>query len=147
MWGFSESQETVGVSPAMFAEFIFPYQLPILECFGLNCYGCCEPLDKRWHIVQQIPRLRRVSVSAWANLPRMAEMLGNRYIFSWKPAPADLALDSFDEDAIRARLREGFQITRGCRVEAIMKDNNTIRNDPSRVVRWVRIAREEADSM
>jgi hypothetical protein len=146
MWGFGESQETVGVSPAMFAEFIFPYQLPILERFGLNCYGCCEPLDKRWHVVQRIPRLRRVSVSAWANLPRMAEMLGDRYIFSWKPAPADLALDTFDEDAIRAKLREGFRIMRGCRVEAIMKDNNTIRNDPSRVVRWVRIAREEADA-
>ena len=29
MWGFSESQETVGVSPEMFEEFIFPYQLPI----------------------------------------------------------------------------------------------------------------------
>ena len=147
MWGFGESQETVGVSPAMFAEFIFPYQLPILERFGLNCYGCCEPLDKRWHIVQRIPRLRRVSVSAWANLPRMAEMLGDRYIFSLKPAPADLAMDSFDEDAIRARLREGFRITRGCRVEAIMKDNHTIRNDPSRVIRWVRIAREEAERL
>ncbi len=147
MWGFGESQETVGVSPAMFAEFILPYQLPILERFGLNCYGCCEPLDKRWHIVRQIPRLRRVSVSAWANLPRMAEMLGDRYIFSWKPAPADLALDSFDEEAIRAGLHEGFRITRGCRVEAIMKDNNTIRNDPSRVIRWVRIAREEAGSL
>ncbi len=107
MWGFGESQETVGVSPAMFAEFIFPYQLPILERFGLNCYGCCEPLDKRWHIVQRIPRLRRVSVSAWANLPRMAEMLGDRYIFSWKPAPADLAMDSFDEDAHPRRAARG----------------------------------------
>jgi hypothetical protein len=49
------------------------------------------------------------------------------------------------EDAIRGKLREGCRITRGCRVEAIIKDNNTIRNDPRRVVRWVRIAREEAE--
>ncbi len=48
MWGFAESQETVGVSPRMFAEFVLPYQIPLLERFGLNCYGCCEPLDKRW---------------------------------------------------------------------------------------------------
>jgi hypothetical protein len=40
-----------------------------------------------------------------------------------------------------------FRINRGCRVEAIMKDNNTIQADPSRVVRWVRIAREEAESL
>ena len=37
MWGFSESQETVGVSPQMFSEFIFPYQVSILKRFGLNC--------------------------------------------------------------------------------------------------------------
>ncbi|MDP7287961.1 MAG: hypothetical protein QGH94_08205, partial [Phycisphaerae bacterium] len=59
MWGFCESQETVGVSPEMFEEFVFPYQMPILERFGLNCYGCCEPLDNRWHVVKRFPRLRR----------------------------------------------------------------------------------------
>lgn len=37
MWGFCESQETATFSPDMFAEFIFPYQLPILQRFGLNC--------------------------------------------------------------------------------------------------------------
>jgi len=26
-----------------------------------------------------------------------------------------------------------------------MKDNHTIRRDPTRVIRWVRIAREEAE--
>lgn len=67
MWGFSESQETVGVSPEMFEEFIFPYQKPIIDRFGLRCYGCCEPLDMRWHIIKNISNLRRVSVSPWAN--------------------------------------------------------------------------------
>ena len=147
MWGFAESQETVGVSPAMFAEFVFQYQLPILQRFGLNCYGCCEPLDKRWHIVEQVPNLRRVSISAWADKAKMAERLGDRYIYSMKPRPADLAWDSFDEERIRRGLREDLAATRGCRVEVIMKDNHTIRNDPRRVVRWVRIAREEAERL
>jgi hypothetical protein len=147
MWGFAESQETVGISPQMFAEFVFPYQLPILERLGLNCYGCCEPLDVRWHIVKQIPRLRRVSVSAWASVSRMAEMLEDRYIFSWKPSPADLAVSSLDEDRVRAQLRETFRITRYCRVEAIMKDNHTIGNNPQNVIRWCQIAREEAEAL
>ena len=144
MWGFGESQETVGVSPRMFAEFIFPYQLPLLERFGLNCYGCCEPLDKRWHSVSQLPRLRRISVSPWANVPKMVEFLGDRYIFSMKPAPSDLALPSFEADYIRAKLRQIIRETRGCRLELVMKDNNTICNDPRRVTEWVRIAKEEA---
>lgn len=147
LWGFAESQETVGVSPAMFEEFVLPYQLPILSRFGLNCYGCCEPLDKRWHIVQRIPHLRRVSVSAWADVSRMAEALGDRFIFSWKPSPTDLAMDFFDEDRIRRATRETLRHARHCHVEIIMKDNHTIRGDPRRVVRWVQIVREEAERL
>jgi hypothetical protein len=147
LWGFGESQETVGVSARMFGQFVLPYQVPILERFGLNCYGCCEALDSRWDLVAAIPRLRRVSMSPWASIPRMAEVLGPRYIFSYKPNPADLAMPSFDEERIRRELREALRILRrhDCRVEVIMKDNHTIGNDPSRVTRWTRIAREEAE--
>jgi hypothetical protein len=102
MWGFCESQETVGVSPDMFAEFIFPYQLPLMQRFGLNCYGCCEPLDARWPVVRQAPNLRRVSVSSWADVRKMAEFLEDRYVFSWKPSPAPLALPRMDEQVVRA---------------------------------------------
>ena len=144
MWGFGESQETVGVSPGMFAEFVYPYQLPILERFGLNCYGCCEPLDTRWHVVEQTPNLRRVSISPWADHARMADLLGDRYIYSLKPRPADLAMETFDQERVRAELRGTLQVTRDCRVEVIMKDNHTIRHDPRRVTRWVQIAQEEA---
>jgi hypothetical protein len=147
MWGFGESQETVGISPAMFAEFVLPYQLPILARFGLNCYGCCEPLDKRWEYIKQIPRLRRVSVSPWSNRAFMAEQLGVNYILSMKPNPADLARDGFDEDKVRSTLRKDLRATRSCRVEVIMKDNHTICNDPRRVIRWVQIAREEAETV
>lgn len=147
MWGFAESQETVGVSPAMFGEFIFPYQLPVLERFGLNCYGCCEPVDNRWAYLEKIPRLRRVSVSPWASIPGMAEKLGDRYIFSMKPNPADLAMPGFDEERIREGLRAAMHIAMNCRMEVIMKDNHTIGNDPRRVIRWVKIAREEADAV
>jgi len=145
MWGFAESQETVSVSPRMFAEFVLPYQLPILERFGLNCYGCCEPLDTRWEHVKTVPRLRRVSVSPWSNLERMAGCLSDRYVFSMKPNPAALAAPSFDEEAVRAGLREALRVTSGCRVEMVMKDCHTIGGEPDRVVRWVRIAREEAE--
>ena len=147
MWGFCESQETTTFSPEMFAEFIFPYQLPILERFGLNCYGCCEPLDKRWYVVKNAPRLRRVSVSPWANLADMADKLGEQYIYSMKPHPGDLAVPSLNEERIRSELRRALQITRNCRVEIIMKDNHTIANNPQNVIRWCQIAREEAEAI
>jgi hypothetical protein len=129
----------------MFAEFVFPYQLPFLERFGLNCYGCCEPLNSRWAVVKWIPNLRRVSVSAWADLEKMAEALEAKYVFSLKPNPADLARPIIDEPAIRKKLRQSLEITRGCRVEIIMKDNHTLGSNPQNVVRWVQIAKQEAE--
>lgn len=146
MWGFCESQETTSVSPEHFAEFVFEFQRPILERFGLNSYGCCEPLDLRWDIVKQTPRLRRVSVSPWSSLEGMADRLTDQYVFSMKPNPASLATPSIDEDSIRAGLRRAFEITRNCRVEVIMKDNHTIGRNPQNVIRWCRIAKEEAEA-
>ena len=145
MWCLTESQETIGVSPEQFEEFVFPYQLPLQELFGLNCYGCCEPLDSRWHIVKRIPRLRRVSVSAWADQAKMAAALEDRYVYSRKPSPAVLAVPHADEEVIRADLRKTLEITRGCVLELIMKDNHTLGKNPENLVRWVRIAREEID--
>ena len=41
LWVLLESQETVGVGPDLFEEFIFPYQLSIAKRFGRIYYGCC----------------------------------------------------------------------------------------------------------
>jgi hypothetical protein len=145
LWGFGEEQSTIGVSPKMFEEFVFNYHLPIMSRFGLNCYGCCEPLDSRWQVISKIPRLRRVSVSAWANIAKMAMFLEDKYIFSMKPHPGPLATSIIDEEAIRKSLREAFELTLGCRVEVIMKDNHTLGNNPNNAIRWCKIAREEAE--
>lgn len=145
MWGFAESQETVGVSPDMFEEFIFPYQLSLLSRFGLNCYGCCEPVDTRWHIIKQIPNLRRISVSPWSSIAKMADYLHDKYVMSIKPNPSLLAMDSFDEGLIRESLRDFMQKAKGCCLEIIMKDTHTLRNDPDRAVKWVQIALELAE--
>jgi hypothetical protein len=143
MWGFGESQETVGVSPEMFAEFILPYQIDVLNRFGLNCYGCCEPVDPRWDYVKTIPRLRRVSSSPWADKRKMAEQLGTDYILSVKPSPTPLAGSSIEEETVRKELRETLEATKGCCVELIMKDNHTLGGNPDNASRWVEIAREE----
>ncbi len=147
MWGFAESQETSGCSPEMFAEFILPYQKSILERFGLNCYGCCEPINLRWKYVKTIPRLRRVSVSPWADKQQMAEYLGKDYLLSIKPQPTPLARKIIDEDAVRSELKEALQAVKGLNAEFIMKDNHTLGGNPDNASRWVEIAREEIGRM
>ncbi|NLJ25954.1 MAG: hypothetical protein GX354_11155 [Firmicutes bacterium] len=62
-----------------------------------------------------------------------------------KPSPAYLAIPAIDEDFNRKELLKAMEITKGCQVEIIMKDNHTIGNNPDNVTRWCRIAREEAE--
>ncbi|MCE0497513.1 MAG: hypothetical protein LV481_06160 [Methylacidiphilales bacterium] len=141
-WGFAESQETVGVSPAMFTEFILPYQLPILEKFGLNCYGCCEPLHDRIDPILKVAHLRRVSVSPWCDQKIMAEKLGRNYVFSRKPNPTQICI-MFNEENIRKDLAETLALAGKGSLEIIMKDTATVQNEPWRISRWIEIALEE----
>ena len=147
MWGLAESQVTVGVSPEMFKEFVFPYQRRLMDRFGLTCYGCCEPMDDRFDIVREAPNLRRVSVSPWANRRLMSEKLGRSFIYSMKPAPSYLALPTMDQDLVRKDLREALRITKDNCVELVMKDNHTLGNNPKNLTTWVKIAREEIEAL
>ena len=147
MWGFCESQETVGVSPKQFEELVFAYQLPILERFALNIYGCCEPLDGRFDIIKRIPRLRKVTVSPWSDPRGMAEKIGRNYVYSWKVKPAEIAPPVIDEAQIRQGLRDAFEATsrNNCRVEVLMRDVMTLGGNPENIIRWTQIAREESE--
>ncbi len=143
LWVLLESQETVGVGPELFEEFIFPYQLRIAKEFGLCYYGCCEPVNNRIHILKKLPNLARISVSPWADEAAMAEACGKEIVFSRKPNPAMISTTVFDEAAIRKDIRHTLETARGCRVELVMKDVHTVNNEPARAARWVALARDE----
>ena len=143
MWGFCESQETAQVSPEIYRDFIFPRHKRILDRFALSCYGCCEPYDPRWEYVRQLPHLRKVSVSPWANWATVPEFLGQDYIASIKPSPTPLATAHMDEDVVRADCRRAVEQTKGGVCEFLMKDNHTLGGCPHNASRWVEIMREE----
>ncbi len=147
MWGFAESQETSSVSPEMFEKFVFKYQLPILKRFGLTYYGCCEPLNKRWDIIKNIPNLRKVSVSHWADKEKMVEQLQDKYIYALKPTPADLAVPEVNKDYVRENIKKYLDITKGCVLEIVMKDNHTLGRNPNNLINWVKIVREEINKI
>lgn len=143
LWLLLESQETVGVGPNQFEEFIFPYQRDLAAEFGRIYYGCCEPLHGRWQIVKHFPHLARVSVSPWCDQEVMARELGKDYVFSRKASPTLISTGNFDETALRADLRNTLDVARNCRLEIIMKDVHTLNEQPWRLARWVELARAE----
>ena len=139
-WGFAESQETVGVSPGMFGEFIFPYQLPLVSRFGLNYYGCCEASEGRWEHLSRIPRLRALSVAPWSDQARCAELFGRTVVYYRKPNPAPVCV-GFNEAEIRREFAETLRYAGALNLAMVLKDTHTVENDPSRFARWVAIGR------
>jgi hypothetical protein len=143
-WG--ESQETSGVSPEHFARFVLPYQVPVLERFGLVDYGCCEALDDRLPLlIAAFPRLRWVSVSPWADRARAAGLLGDRFVYCWKPQPSLVCRERPDWDGAEREIRETLAIARGCNLSIVLKDTTSFFGEPSRATRWASMARRLAE--
>jgi hypothetical protein len=147
MWGTTNSQETVGVSPKMFHEFCFPYYREVCEPMGLLYYGCCEPAHPFWDDISQLPHLKKVSISRWCNQTMMGEALqGTGIVFSRKPNPNFLSVDvTLDEAAWAAHIRETLEATRGTFVEFIVRDVYTVHGNLNKPRRAVEIAQAEID--
>ena len=91
------------------------------------------------HIHSQWPRHAR----PYTSVPFPLNHFGD-----WRdvtPIPV-ISTGTFDEPALRADVRQTLDIARGCRLEIVMKDVHTLDNQPDRLARWVRIAREEAEA-
>lgn len=150
MWGYMDSQETVGVSPELFHEFCFPYYRDLAAMFGLVYWGCCEPAHPLWETsLSKLPNLKAVSISRWADQEYMAEALaGTGIIFSRKPNPNLLSLDvELNEAAWAEEIRTTLEITAKSNVpvEFVVRDVYTMHGNLNNARRAVEIAQAEID--
>ncbi|MBR5535626.1 MAG: hypothetical protein IKU60_03150 [Clostridia bacterium] len=148
LWGFMDSQETVGISPEMFREFIFPCYKRIAENFGRLSYGCCEPVSAFWDDIKTLPNLKKVSISPWCDEEFMANELKNSgIIYHRKPSPNFLGVgEKLDEDAFRAHIEKTLKTAKGCKVEITQRDVYTVNRDINKVKRYVEIIRESIEN-
>lgn len=146
IWGFMDSQESVGISPEMFEEFIFPTYKKIGDVFGMLSYGCCEPIDPVWErCISKFDNLRKVSISPWCNEEYMGEQLrGSKTIFHRKPSPNYLGVGTnLDEEEFRKHIRRSILAAKGCEMEITQRDVYTINHDIAKAKRYIDIIKEE----
>lgn len=149
LWGHMNSQESIGISPEMYHEFIAPCFSRMAEEFGLLYYGCCEPVDPYWdRDISRYPNLRKVSISPWCNEKMMAERLsGSSIIYSRKPSPNFIGVQAeFDEEAFRQYIRHTAQLTRECHTEYIFRDIYKLNGNIGKLKRAIEITREETEN-
>ena len=60
----------------MLDAFILQYQIPGLKKFGLVALGCCEDVTRKIDGFRQIPNLRRIAVTPFADAAQCAEEIG-----------------------------------------------------------------------
>ena len=139
IWGYMDCQESAGLSPAMYGEFIFPYYKKVLDCYGRVSYGCCEAVHAIWDdYLSTLPHLGKVSISPWCN----EAFMGQRR----KPDPTLIGVGSvLDEDAVRAHFRKTVGAAEGCTLEIVQRDVYQIHNTYEKVRRYVELIREECE--
>lgn len=145
LWGNGTAQVFSEVSPEMHAEFAVQYEVKWMKRFGLNYYGCCEPLHHKLDILKDVPNLRKISISPWADLNKAVEQMRDKYVISYKPNPAIFAEDPWDLPRAKADLQQALEKMKGCCVEIVAKDLSTVQNDPQRLWEWSEMASETTE--
>ena len=143
LWIGTESQEFQEVSPAMWEEFLLAYQLPILSQFWLSSYGCCENLTKKLNGVLSIPTLRIFVCSAWTNLQRVVDAVGDKYTIMWREKASEIVFAN-DMTPIRKNQEEAMRIAQGCHVQIVLRELQTLNGRPERLKDWAKSAKEAA---
>jgi hypothetical protein len=143
IWGHVNSQESIGISPAMYRDFVAPCCKRLAEQFGLLYYGCCEPVSSFWDSVRHYPNLRKLSISPWCDEAPVGEFLaGSKIIYSRKPLPDFLTGQrEFLADDYREYIKKTARLTRKCKVEYIMLDTCLINGDTKKIRQAVDIIR------
>jgi len=148
LWGYMAAQELTAVSPAMHDEFMLQYQLPILKHFGLVAYGCCEDLSNKIDMLRQIPNLRRIAVSPFANVAKCVEQIAQDYVISYRPNPSDMvSYGGFNKERITSILTKDLEACKDSHVDITLKDVETVEGDPERVKKWVNVTRSVIDKV
>jgi hypothetical protein len=141
IWGRGESQEIDGVSPSMFEEFLFQYQLPILSRFGIINYGCCENLTNKIEIVMRLPNLRQFICSAWTSPEEVVSRVGRKCAIEWRQKASEV-IDAADRNQLKKQLRSGLEVLRGCHVQIMLDSVMTTNGNPGRLKEWVEVAKD-----
>ncbi|MCL4416500.1 MAG: hypothetical protein M1475_05820 [Actinobacteria bacterium] len=142
LWSSATAQIFGGVSPKMHKEFALEYEKKWLSQFGLSYYGCCEPLHNKIEVFEEIPNLRKISMSPWANIDEAAEKMRGKYVMSLKPSSSILAFETWEPELVKKELEKKLKAAKGCSVEIVLKDISTVKHQPWRLWEWAKIAKE-----
>jgi hypothetical protein len=95
-WAYVHAQSAASLSPAMYAEFVQPYNAEVAALFGKVYYHGCEDLSAKCRVIRDLPGLRLFHVGPWTPVGPVVECFGRsaalevhahptNVLFAWTP--------------------------------------------------------------
>jgi hypothetical protein len=142
-WAYIAAQATGTISPAMYAEFIHPYNVRMVDLFGPHriYYHGCEDLTPKLDIVATLPGLRRFDVGAWTDLAACVQKFERRVVLEVQVHPGDTLL-VHDPVEMRKALEGIVAIAKDCIFDINLSDVETVNGNRKALGDWTRLAQE-----
>ena len=142
-WAYIAAQATGTISPAMYAEFIHPYNVRMVELFGPHriYYHGCEDLTSKLEILASLPGLRRFDVGAWTDLAACVRTFERRVVLEVQVHPGETLL-VHDPAEMRKALEGIVSVAGDCIFDINLSDVETVNGNPNVLGEWARLAQE-----
>ncbi len=143
-WWYISAQSLMGLSPAMYAEFLQPYHARLAAAVADHrvYYHGCEDLTKKIPIIRQLPGLRRFHVSPWTDLESAVKQLGREFVLETHVSYADVLYLQKTPEKMREGVERIMKIAGDCILDVNVGDIETVGGDPGILTRWAQAAQE-----
>jgi len=142
-WAYIAAQASGTISPSMYAEFIHPYNVRMVDLFGPHriYYHGCEDLTRKLDIIDTLPGLRRFDVGAWTDLAACVQKFERRVVLEVQVHPGETLL-VHDPADMRKALERIVAIARDCIFDINLSDVETVNGNPKALGDWARLAQD-----
>ncbi len=139
-WAYVHAQSAASLSPAMYAEFVQPYNERIAAMFGKVYYHGCEDLSAKAPIIRALPNLRLFHVGPWTPLAPVLETFGGSVALEVHSHPAKV-LEEFSREDIRRDVRDLHAQASGAPHTLKLCDVEAVRDRGEKLRIWAEEAR------
>ncbi len=144
-WAYVHAQSAASFSPAMYAEFVQPYNERIASLFGKIYYHGCEDLSQKCAIIKNLPNLRLFHVGPWTPIEPVVKCLGSGFALEVHSHPTN-ALFSFSPEEIHRDLEERHRAAQGVPHVLKLCDVETVGERGDRLRLWAELGREVVEA-
>ena len=145
-WAYVSAQTSAGLSPAMFAEFVHPYNVRLARYFSNQTvyYHGCERLDHKLEVLATLPNLRRFHVSPWSSVEAAREKFRGKVVLEVHAHPGRVFF-GYSPREMKQEVQRLVRAAEGVPLDINLSDIHSVNGDPRLLTRWARAAQEAAE--